>query len=76
MIVTLSLSDKKYTLKESESRDDDEKNPIVLKLIFCDMFLYEFDKRSANILKLETTRALYYLLSKSGEGLFVFDKNI
>ena len=61
-------------MKNSEIKD--KENDIVLKLIFSDIIIYELDKRSANILKSETTRALYYLLSKNAEGIFAFDKHI
>ena len=73
-ILHISLSSKKYILKNSEIKD--KENDIVLKLIFSDIIIYELDKRSANILKSETTRALYYLLSKNAEGIFAFDKHI
>ena len=73
-IVHISLSSKKYMLKNAENKD--KENDIVLKCIFSDIIIYELDKRNANILKSETTRALYYLLSKSKEGLFSFDKHI
>ena len=73
-IVHISLSSKKYMLKNAENKD--KENDIVLKCIFSDIIIYELDKRNANILKSETTRALYYLLSKSKEGLFAFDKHI
>ena len=73
-ILHISLSSKKYILKNSEIKD--KENDIVLKLIFSDIIIYELDKRSANILKSETTRALYYLLSKNAEGIFTFDKHI
>ena len=73
-ILHISLSSKKYILKDSEIKD--KENDIVLKLIFSDIIIYELDKKSANILKSETTRALYYLLSKNAEGIFTFDKHI
>ena len=73
-ILHISLSSKKYILKNSEIKD--KENDIVLKLIFSDIIIYELDKRGANILKSETTRALYYLLSKNAEGIFTFDKHI
>ena len=73
-ILHISLSSKKYILKNSEIKD--KENDIVLKLIFSDIIIYELDKRGANILKTETTRALYYLLSKNAEGIFAFDKHI
>ena len=73
-ILHISLSSKKYILKNSEIKD--KENDIVLKLIFSDIIIYELDKRGANILKSETTRALYYLLSKNAEGIFAFDKHI
>ena len=60
-------------MKNSEIKD--KENDIVLKLIFSDIIVYELDKRGANILKSETTRALYYLLSKNAEGIFTFDKH-
>ena len=73
-IVNISLSSKNYILKTAETKD--EENDIVMKLIFSDTIIYEINKKNANILKTETTRALYYLLSKSGEELFVFDNHL
>ena len=73
-IVNISLSSKNYILKDPEIKD--KENETVMKLIFSDTIIYELNKRSAHILKTETTRALYYLLSKSGEELFVFDNHI
>ena len=69
-IVNISLSTKKYMLKNSEEKDT------VLKLIISDISIYELDTKKAMILKSEATRALYYLLSKNEEGLFAFDKHI
>jgi hypothetical protein len=73
-ILCISLSSKKYILKNMETKD--KENDTILKLIFSDIIIYELDKRSANILKSETTRALYYLLSKNAEGIFAFDRHI
>ena len=73
-IVNISLSSKNYILKNAETKD--EENETVMKLIFSDTIIYELNKKNAFILKTETTRALYYLLSKSGEELFVFDNHL
>ena len=73
-IVNISLSTKKYMLQNSEEKDREKYT--VMKFIFSDILLYELDKKKATILESETTRALYYLLSKDEEGLFAFDKHI
>ena len=73
-IVNISLSTKKYLLVNSEEKDREKYT--VMKFIFSDIIIYELDKKKAKILKSETTRALYYLLSKNEEGLFAFDKHI
>ena len=73
-IVNIYLYTKKYTLKNSDEKD--RENGTVLKFVFSEINIYELNKIKANILKSETTRALYYLLSKNEEGLFAFDKHI
>ena len=61
-------------MKNSDEKD--RENGTVLKFVFSEINIYELNKIKANILKSETTRALYYLLSKNEEGLFAFDKHI
>ena len=72
-IVYISLSNKNYNLKNEDTKD--KENEIVLKLSYSDIIIYELNRYNANRLKIETTRALYYLLNESKE-LFVFDEHI
>ena len=51
------------------------KIPISLQLIYDnDRILCKIDKSQASFLKRECTRALYFLLNKDGEEMFVFEK--
>ena len=67
-IVYISLSNKNYLLKDPIAKDDKE---TILKLILSDAVIYELNEKYVKRLKVETTRALYFLLSESKE-IFCF----
>ena len=71
-IVCISLSNKNYILRDSDYKDEEE---TVLKLVVGHTVIYGLNKKYAKRLKVETTRALYFLLSESKE-IFAFDEHI
>ena len=78
-IVCLSLSNKNYNLiednKDNKNNKDDKEAETILRLDFFDNVVCELNKTNINKLKIETTRALYFLLSESKE-IFAFDEHI
>ena len=78
-IVCLSLSNKNYNLiednKDNKNNKDDKEAETILRLDFFDNVVCELNKTNINKLKIETTRALYFLLSESKE-IFAFAQHI
>ena len=79
--ISIDLSKKNYTSKTLIFREIEETKykqsysiPISLELCYDkNKVLFKIDKKQANILKRECTRALYFLLNKDGEELFVME---
>ena len=77
----INLNSKEYTSGDLLEREIKVNNniskkitiPIPLVFMIDDRTLYKMDKRELNILKRECTRALYFLLNKNIEELFVFE---
>ena len=80
--IWIDLGKKNYEKKEVDYREiegfDDKPNfkiPISLQLIYDNnRILCKIDKSQASFLERECTRALYFLLNKDGEEMFVFEK--
>ena len=79
--ISIDLSTKNYISKELIMKEFEATNnrpsyqiPVLLELCFGKYILHNIYQKQANILKKECTRALYFLLNKDGEELFVMKK--